>query len=112
AQARQLNAAPGLPPAHPSHTPLYTEFSKLLSENTEGRLTAKIFGPEVTSVSNMRAALRNKIVDVGFFLPSYFPADLPNINLVADLAVLGDNSLVMSSAMAEYVTTCIDCQDE
>lgn len=112
AQARDLRLAPGVPPAHPAHTPLYTEFVSVLAEESEGRLGGQIMGTEVASLGNMRTALRSGLVEAGLLLPAYFPADLPNFNLIGDMALLGTNSFAMNGAVTEYIATCDACQDE
>ncbi|MBB3139637.1 C4-dicarboxylate TRAP transporter substrate-binding protein [Halomonas organivorans] len=112
AQARDLRMAPGVPPAHPAHTPLYTDFVDLLGEATDGRLGGQLLGTEIASISNMRNAMRSGLVEVGLFLPAYFPADLPEINLVGDMALLGTNPYAMGAAMTEYIATCEACQAE
>ncbi|WP_302140529.1 C4-dicarboxylate TRAP transporter substrate-binding protein [Halomonas alkalicola] len=112
AQARDLRLAPGVPPAHPAHTPLYTDFVDLLQSESDGRLGGRILGTEVASLGNMRNAIRSGLVESGLLLPAYFPADLPEINLVGDMALLGTNSYAMAGAMTEYIATCEACQEE
>ncbi len=111
--AKELRMASGLPPLHPAHDPLYTDFQKLLPELSDGALSGRLFGTEITTLGNMRASILSGMVEVGLFLPSYFPADLPNFNLVGDLSMLGhQNPQVTAAAMSEYIVTCADCQDE
>jgi len=111
-QARDLRLAPGVPPAHPAHTPLYTEFLNTLAEESDGRLGGQIMGTEIASLGNMRTAIRSGLVEAGLLLPAYFPADLPNFNLVGDQGLVGTNSLAMNGAVTEYIATCGDCQEE
>jgi len=111
--AKELRLASGLPPLHPAHDPLYTDFQKLLPEYSDGALSGRLFGTEITTVGNMRASILSGMVEIGLFLPAYFPADLPNFNLVGDLSMLGhQNPQVTAAAMSEYIVTCGDCQDE
>lgn len=112
AQARDLRMAPGVPPAHPAYDPMFTEFAERLAEKTDGDLTGNLLGTEVASIGNMRNAIRSGLVEVGLFLPAYFPADLPEINLVGDLALLGTNPHAMGAAVTEYIVTCVECQEE
>lgn len=111
--AKELRLASGLPPLHPAHDPLYTDFKELLPEYSEGKLSGRLFGTEITTLGNMRASILSGMVEVGLFLPAYFPADLPNFNLVGDLSMMGHrNPQVTAAAMTEYVLTCEDCQTE
>ncbi|MBB3191956.1 C4-dicarboxylate TRAP transporter substrate-binding protein [Halomonas cerina] len=112
AQAKELRMASGVPPVHPAHDPLYTDFQTRIAEMTDGRLSGSLLGMEIASIQNMRTAIKSQLVEVGLFLPAYFPADLPEFNLVGDMAFLGSNPMAMAAAMTEYVVTCGDCQDE
>ncbi len=113
ASAKDLRMASGVPPLHPAHNPLYTEFQKLLPEYSDGKLSGQLLGTEVTTVANMRASILSGLVEVGLFLPAYFPADLPNFNLVGDLSMMGSaNPQATAAAMTEYILTCTDCQNE
>lgn len=112
ASATQLRAASGVPPVHPAHSPLYTAFKEQLPAQSEGRLSVSLLGTEIVSLGDMRTGIKSGLVNVGLFLPAYFPADLPDINLVGDMALLGNNPYAMGAAMTEYVVTCSDCQAE
>lgn len=112
ALAKDLRLAPGVVQFHPGYNPLYTEFKKQLSLQSNGRLNGNMLGVEAVSIGEMRTGLSSGLVDVGQFLPAYFPSDLPEVNLVGDLALLGKNPQAMGAAMTEYVVTCDDCQKE
>ncbi|WP_027855259.1 C4-dicarboxylate TRAP transporter substrate-binding protein [Marinobacterium litorale] len=110
--AKELRLAPGVPPAHPATDPLYTSLQESLPEASGGNLSGKLLGPEIASLGDMRTGIKSGLVDIGLFLPAYFPADLPEFNLVADMAFLGSNPQAMGAAITEYIVTCEDCQDE
>ncbi len=112
ANAETVRIASGVPPKHPATNPLYTEFQKQLPAVSNGKLDATLLGPEIVKLPGMRDGIKSGLVDIGLFLPAYFPADLPEINLVADLAFLGRNPQAMGAAMTEYVVTCSECQAE
>ena len=112
ALARELRMASGVPPLHPATNPLYTEFQKLIKKESGGKLSGKLLGTEVIRLGKMRDGIKSKLVEVGLFLPAYFPADLPNINLAGDMAFLSDNPHAAAAAMTEYVVTCAECQAE
>lgn len=112
--AKELRLASGLPPMHPAHDPLYTDFKELIAEKTDGEITGRLFGPEVATLSNMRTAIHSGMIEVGIYLPAYFPADLPEVNLFGDLSMLGSAEAphVTSAALSEYNATCADCQSQ
>lgn len=110
--AEELRLAPGAPPTHPAHAPLYETLAEELPRQTDGALTGRILGPEVATVGNMKGALQSGVVQVGNLLPLYFPGDLPNAALMGDLAFLGRDPHAMAAAMTEYIVTCTDCRAE
>ena len=112
AEARDLRAASGAPPAHPSHSHMYGMLDEVLSEESGGALGAQLFGPEVVSLGQMKDALQSDLVEIGNMLPLYFPAELPNMSLAGELALQGRDPQVMAAAMTEYMVTCEACQEE
>lgn len=110
--AKELSMASGVSPIHPAHKPLYTLFQEQLPQLSDGRLTTSLIGTEVVSLGMMRTGITSGLVNIGLFLPAYFPADLPEINLISDLAFLGSNPQAVAAAMTEYVVTCDACQAE
>ncbi|MCB8840407.1 C4-dicarboxylate TRAP transporter substrate-binding protein [Aurantimonas sp. VKM B-3413] len=111
-EARELRIAPGAPPVHPSNGTLYVNFAKYIAEESNGDLTARVLGPEVVSLSQMKDALQSQLVEIGNLLPLYFPADLPNMSLAGELALAGREPQAMAAAMTEYIVTCETCQQE
>lgn len=101
-----------MPPAHPAYNPMFTQFAERLEEKTNGELRGNLLGTEVANIGNMRNAIRSGLVEAGLFLPAYFPADLPEINLVGDMAFLGTTPHAMAAAVMEYIVTCAECQEE
>ncbi len=112
AEARELRIAPAAPPAHPANSHLYQKLAEYLPEESDGRLTAQIIGPEVVNLSQMKEALQSELAEIGNLLPLYFPADLPNMSLAGELALAGRDAHVMAAAMTEFIVTCDTCQQE
>ena len=112
ADARDLRLASGAPPVHPATNPMYETLAKLLPEETNGALTGTLIGPEVVGITKVKEALQSNLAEVGNLLPLFVPADLPDLVLTADLALLATNPHAMGAAMTEYVATCGDCQDQ
>ncbi len=112
AEARELRVAPAAPPAHPANGVLYTNFIKYLPEESNGRLTGTMIGPEVVNLGQMKDALKSQVVEVGNLLPLYFPADLPNMALTGELSLIGTNPQATAAAVTEFIVTCDSCQKE
>lgn len=112
ADARELRIAPGAPPAHPSNSHLYQKMVEYLPEESDGRLTATLLGPEVVGLGQMKDALQSQIAEVGNLLPLYFPADLPMMAVTGQLSLIGTNSQAMGAAVTDFIVNCAPCQDE
>ncbi len=112
AETRELRVAPAAPPAHPANGTMYTNFLKYLPEESEGRLTGVMLGPEVVNLLQMKDALQSQITEVGNLLPLYFPADLPMMAVTGQLSLTGTNPQAMGAAVTEFVVNCAPCQKE
>jgi TRAP-type transport system periplasmic protein len=112
ADARELRVAPAAPPAHPANGVMYTNFMKYLPEESDGRLTAIMLGPEVVNLGQMKDALQSQVTEVGNLLPLYFPADLPMMSVTGQLSLTGTNSQAMGAAVTDFVVNCAPCQNE
>jgi len=112
ADARELRVAPAAPPAHPANGTMYTNFLKYLPEESEGRLTGTMLGPEVVNLLQMKEALQSQVAEVGNLLPLYFPADLPMMAVTGQLSLTGTNPQAMAGAVTEYIVNCAPCQEE
>lgn len=109
--AEDLRAAPAAPPVHPAYY-MYEKFAKFLSEESNGAMTATIYGPEVVALPQMKDALQTGLADVGNGLPLYFAADFPQTGLAGDLALMGRSPYAMGYAMTEFGVNCAVCQEE
>lgn len=112
ADARDLRIAPAAPPAHPANGTMYVNFAEYLPEESEGRLTATILGPEVVNLTQMKDALQSQVAEVGNLLPLYFPADLPMMSVTGQLSLTSKNPHAMGAAMTEFIVNCEPCQQE
>jgi len=113
ASARDIRVAPAAPPPHPANGVMYTNFLKYLPEESEGRLTGTMLGPEVVNLLQMKEALQSQVAEVGNLLPLYFPADLPMMSVTGQLSLTGTNAQAMAAALTEFVVMdCAPCQAE
>jgi TRAP-type C4-dicarboxylate transport system substrate-binding protein len=59
------------------------------------------------------SGLRDGVADVGVLALTYFYSEMPYAQLVADMALLGDDHYVMAGATSEFVMLhCQPCKDE
>lgn len=109
--ARELRVTSGIHPAHPQ-TQGIQHFSDLLPELSDGALTGRMFSGNLLTLAETMPGIRDGVADVGFIVLAYHRAEFPQANLVIDLAVAGDDALVLTAAASEYLLTCGECRDE
>ncbi|MEC9347491.1 MAG: C4-dicarboxylate TRAP transporter substrate-binding protein [Pseudomonadota bacterium] len=91
----------------------YNYFADNVAKATNGEVTMQVLhGGVLLTPAQMLSGLPDGVGDVGFLLPPYFPAEFPEFNLAANLAIIGDDALAMTGAIHEYVTTCEPCLAE
>jgi TRAP-type C4-dicarboxylate transport system substrate-binding protein len=90
----------------------YQVFLDKLEDLTAGSFKGRDFPSGLVSPGEMVSALASGIVDVGSVLMPYFPAEFNDANLPSEMALIGQNGLVMSAAATEYIATCPECLAE
>lgn len=91
----------------------YNYFAEHVEEATNGEVTVQVLhGGVLLSPLQMLSGLPDGVGDVGFLLPPYFPAEFPEFNLVANMALVGDDALAMTGAIHEYIVNCEPCLAE
>ena len=91
-----------------------------LSELTNGAMKMEVFPQSLLSFGEMNAGVRDGIADAGFVLLPYFPAEVRNTGMIADLTMIftlkntGDRGgLAWTGALTEYIMlNCDACQAE
>lgn len=89
-----------------------------ISENSD--LKVKHFPLSLLSFTETVAGLRDGVVDFGYVLMPYFPAEFSETNLASDLTMLATSGtptvapgLAMTGALAEYIMLdCVECRNE
>lgn len=91
----------------------YNYFAEQVEKETNGEVTVQVLhGGVLLTPLQMLSGLPDGVGDVGFLLPPYFPAEFPEFNLAANMAIVGDDALAMTGAIHEYITTCEPCLAE
>ena len=120
AQARSLSYATGYPP-NSIGANAAMKYASALERISDGALKAKVYPMSLLSFSEAAPGIRDGMADSGFVLFSYFPAEFPNTNLVAELTMLlelddvapGKAGLAYVGAMSEYIFQhCPECVQE
>lgn len=92
----------------------HAAFAKMTEAEFPDAFNFKLFsagallGPKPTL-----SGLRDGVADVGILAFTYFNSEMPYAQLVADLALLGDDHYAMTGATSEFVMLhCQPCKDE
>ncbi len=109
--AKELTVAIGLPPIH-TWSKMYTYVDEEIETRTGGTLSTEVYYGSLLNLKQSLTGLRDGIADVAMLVPGYHPAELPQTNLIIDLAMLGKNATVLSAAVSEYMFTCSECLAE
>jgi TRAP-type transport system periplasmic protein len=87
AQAREFNASIWFPDAHPLTRHGYIEWAPVVEERSEGRLKPRLFiGDVLLPPAGHLSGLRDGIAQLAYHAGTYTPAELPQDNVLAQLA--------------------------
>lgn len=111
AAAEELTVALGLPPVH-MWAKFYDYMDENIEERTGGALETEVYFGSLLNLRESFTGLRDGIADMAMLVPGYHPAEMPQTNLMIDLAMLGEDAVVISAAASEYMFTCPECLEE
>jgi TRAP-type C4-dicarboxylate transport system substrate-binding protein len=111
AAERDLTFAIGLPPIHMWAT-VYEYVDENLESRTNDALGVEVYYGSLLNLKQSLTGLRDGIADSAMLVPGYHPAEMPQTNLMVDLAMLGEDAVVLAAAASEYVFTCPACLKE
>lgn len=111
AWSKELTAASGFPPSSAVNDG-EVAFVKRISELTNNEITFKLYPLTLLTVPQMLNGLRDGVADAGALFPANFLAQMPESNLIGDLALLGHSPVAMAGAVTEYFLNCDACQAE
>lgn len=111
AAEKELTFAIGLPPIH-TWSKTYTYVDEIIEERSGGAFGVEVHYGSLLNLKQSLTGLRDGIADAAMLVPGYHPAELPQTNLIVDLAMLGQDAIVLSAAVSEYMFTCPECLAE
>src|SRR5690606_6133754 len=101
--AESVRSTSWVGPKHPTNDPGYVNFIKRVEEETNGELDFKHFeGGALLGATATLGGIGNGVADMGLIANTYHPAELPNQQLVADIALLATTAEAVSAAVSEY----------
>ena len=116
AHAQDLTFAGGWPPGS-APTQKLEDFATALNEISGGEVSVRIFPLSLLSFAESNAGVRDGIADMTANLLAYFPAEFPNLNMIAEFSELVElaefqgelSSAAFAGAMNEHVL--LGCPD-
>lgn len=111
AQGKEIKLNSWLGPNHPINTGGYNPFIKAVEADTKGALKFRLFlsGSLLDSRGTL-PGVRDGVVDGGFIVLSFHPAEFPHATTFTDLAMVGTDSLSAAAAVTETVLLhCAPC---
>ncbi|HEX5487230.1 MAG TPA: C4-dicarboxylate TRAP transporter substrate-binding protein [Limnobacter sp.] len=114
AQATEIKVSLYWGPKSPIVLGGYKPFIKSIEEDKAADLQMKLFsGGALLDAKGTLPGLRSGIADVGTLALTYFPAELPHSQLVADMALIGKSSVAAAAAVTDYVLKdCAPCRED
>jgi TRAP-type C4-dicarboxylate transport system substrate-binding protein len=120
AQAQSLTFAGGWPP-NSAPTDVLEAYAAAVEEYSDGEVTVRVFPLSLLSFAEANAGVRDGIADMTGNLMAYFPAEFPNMNMLAEFSQLVElerfagelSSTAFAGAMLEHVMlNCDACIEE
>lgn len=117
AGAQSFTISSGFPPG--TTPPIaHQKLADYLAANSD--MKAEVFAMTLLNLQETAPGIRDGIVDMGYVLTPYYPAEFAHANLAGDMTMLATSGtptaapgLVMAGAFAEYVTlNCAECVQE
>ncbi len=104
AQPKEIKLNSWLGPNHPINTGGYNPFIKAVEADTGGALKFRLFlsGSLLDSRGTL-PGVRDGVVDGGFIVLSFHPAEFPHATTFTDLSMVGTESLSAAAAVTETV---------
>lgn len=109
-----IRASTWHPPAHPGTTGGFQPFMDHVKQASGGELDFQFWaGGSLLGAKDTLPGVENGIVDVGVLALTYFPAEFPHFQLIADMAMLSDKPPAIAAAVAELVMLdCAPCRKD
>lgn len=103
-----------MPPGHVIHTEGLQPFFERIERATEGALTFELLaGGAMGGGRAMLSLVRDGIVDSAIIIDLFVKRDLPASNTISELALLGEDTMIMNGAVNEFqLLECRACDNE
>lgn len=110
ASAKELKASVHLPPKNNTVADGWEPFAKQVEEQTNGEVTVKTFlGGSLLGPKAASEGIRDGVVDLGYVIVGYHPAEFPHTAFINDMAAIGTNAMIVTAATSEMIFNCQPC---
>lgn len=103
-----------LGPTHPLNSGGYVPFIDTVEKASNGDLDFRLFlGGSLLDSRGTLPGIRDNVVEGGFVVLSFHPAEFPAMTTFSDLSMVGTDSLVAAAAVTETILLhCVACEAE
>lgn len=103
-----------LGPTHPLNTGGYVPFIDAVKKESNGEIDFKLFlGGSLLDSRGTLPGIRDNVVEGGFVVLSFHPAEFPAMTTFSDLSMVGTDSLTAAAAVTETILLhCKPCEAE
>ena len=114
ASAKDIKISIGLGPKHPISSAAYATFAEVIEKESNKGLSAKIFhSGALVPLRGSLTGLKESVADMAVMVYSYYPGELPGLQVIAELQNLGKENAAMAGASSEFaMLQCARCQRE
>ncbi|WP_416897076.1 MAG: C4-dicarboxylate TRAP transporter substrate-binding protein [Minwuia sp.] len=111
ASAKELKASVHLPPKNNTVADGWEPFAEQVKAATAGEVTVKLFlGGSLLGPKAASEGIRDGVVDLGYVIVGYHPAEFPHTAFINDMAAIGTNAVIVTAATTELIMTqCEPC---
>jgi len=114
APAQEIKLNSWLGPNHPLNSGGYVPFIEKMEADSNGEMQFRLFlGGSLLDSRGTLPGIRDNVVEGGFVVLSFHPAEFPAMTTFSDLAMVGTDALTAAAAVTETVLLhCQPCLDE
>lgn len=114
AQSSEVKLNSWLGPTHPLNTGGYVPFIETMEAEGNGDIDFRLFlGGSLLDSRGTLPGIRDNVVEGGFVVLSFHPAEFPAMTTFSDLSMVGTDSLTAAAAVTETILLhCEPCEAE
>lgn len=109
AYAKEMKASVDLPPKNDTVVHGWVPFVERVEKETDGAVKIKLFvAGSLLGAKAVSTGIRDGVVDLGYVIVGYTPAQFPHVSFIGDMAGIGSDPVVVTAATTEMILTACD----